>query len=323
MRYKFFAHYFVVTWLAVSFAASLVWLDELRGAAAEMSVLVIDGAEASPIAENLAELSKNLSFYDAVLAEQELIEDTFRGESSDRRRAGWNDLVQVMPADGSGLLVVTAWGENRDDARFLAEATTATLFKTAARYYNVKTEIDLRVIDGPHVEARLRSWPTWVGLSLVSGLVVSAVFFALLALLDRILARTSPNRQRPRQRSVLPPETFIPKPPEHWSFEGDARSPIERDPTATASSARTAAAPSNLPFLAEEPITPLQGAMARLVKEDVDATVRALAVEPEPTSVAQSQAPIFGQESIQPRTEEPTPEEYKRRLNALLSGKMD
>lgn len=79
-----------------------------------------------------------------------------------------------------------------------------------------------------------------------------------------------------------------------------------------------AAAPDNLPIV-DGPITPLQGAQARLMKADIDATARALAQMPEPTvleSVGQDDA------TLTPQTHEPTPEEYRRRLNELLSGKM-
>lgn len=73
-----------------------------------------------------------------------------------------------------------------------------------------------------------------------------------------------------------------------------------------------AAAPDNLPIV-EPSITPLQGAQARLMKADIDATAEAYASEAEAALSA---------EPAKPQTHEPTPDEYRRRLNELLSGKM-
>ena len=49
------------------------------------------------------------------------------------------------------------------------------------------------------------------------------------------------------------------------------------------------------------------------MKADIDATAAAYAAMTEPALPA---------EPAKPQTHEPTPEEYRRRLNELLSGKM-
>jgi predicted amidohydrolase len=54
------------------------------------------------------------------------------------------------------------------------------------------------------------------------------------------------------------------------------------------------------------------------MKEDIDTNARTLAVSPELAVTG----PATEVDLSEPQTHEPTPEEYRRRLNELLSGKM-
>ncbi len=87
--------------------------------------------------------------------------------------------------------------------------------------------------------------------------------------------------------------------------------------TADAQSLRgvaTGPAPDNLPV---SDLSPLEAATARLYKADIDATTQAMATQAEAT-LTQSESLA----SVEPQTTEPSQEEYKRRLNELLSGKL-
>jgi hypothetical protein len=108
---------------------------------------------------------------------------------------------------------------------------------------------------------------------------------------------------------------------EEWTVEDDHQLSYEAERAGlteevSAGYVSHAAAPDNLPIV-DGPITPLQGAQARLMKADIDATAEANAAAAEPIfpEVAKT-------EPTEPQTHEPTPEEYRRRLNELLSGKM-
>jgi hypothetical protein len=101
------------------------------------------------------------------------------------------------------------------------------------------------------------------------------------------------------------------------SYEAERAGLIEDEPEVSRGYVSHAAAPDNLPIV-EVPITPLQGAQARLMKEDIDTNARTLAVSPELAVTG----PATEVDLSEPQTHEPTPEEYRRRLNELLSGKM-
>ncbi|MEP7162919.1 MAG: hypothetical protein ABI747_04125 [Candidatus Moraniibacteriota bacterium] len=331
MLRKIFSTYFLATFLAVTFAAGLVWLDSFRGYEAETTVLILEKGERSRAALTLSELARNLSFYDAVLSRNDLLDDPFAGQAPDKRKAGWHTLMRLTPANESGVVVLTAWADNQEQARLLSRETVATLFETATRFYNVKTDIELRIVDGPLIHSGLRGTGLFVFVSLLSGFAVTLVFFLVLTSLDRAFPGKRKAGVFSEERGFhITPETFRPTPPAVWMSEMSEESRAEKEnipfresevfsvpseaPDGVLSRGMAKAeAPANLPIMAleEESVTPLQGAMARLMKEDVDATARAQAVEP-----------IFGDAGRAPMTHEPTQEEFKRRLNDLLSGKM-
>lgn len=77
----------------------------------------------------------------------------------------------------------------------------------------------------------------------------------------------------------------------------------------------TGPAPDNLPI---SDLSPLEAATARLYKADIDAAAEALAEVGEASLVSPADAETVSD----PQTTEPSPAEYKRRLNELLSGKL-
>lgn len=97
---------------------------------------------------------------------------------------------------------------------------------------------------------------------------------------------------------------------ESLSLAPETSEPVETD--AYTGYSVEAAAPDNLPIV-DGPISPLQGAQARLLKQDIDATAEHYASLHQPQS---------SEEPSRPQTHEPSADEYRRRLNELLSGKM-
>lgn len=322
MLRKYFPPYFFVTLAAVTLAASLVWLDTFRSYEAEAVALVVERSNfGGKSAATLVGLSRTLPFYDRVLSSNELLEDTAAGMTPERRKASWLERVRVITKDEGGVLTIQAWGENQEEARLLARATIETLFETASLYYNIKTDLDVRLIENAVIRPVVRSYPRLVLWSLVSGIIITSLFFAILSALDRLFShqRSTPFFSHVPSEQHISPDTFKPVPPAYFPVqeerteyiapeagEDDLHVTFETAETAHQPSAK-AAAPPNLPILEEGELSPLLGAQARLIKQDIDATVARQSEETEVVHV--------------PRTEEPSNEEYRRRLNDLLSGK--
>jgi len=324
-----FRRAFVVTLIFVISAFALFWLDFFRGYRAEMTVLVISKTEASSqeVAENAAELMRTLSFYNRVLADNDFIDDDFEGYSQDKRKALWNDAISIERKLGSGALVLQAKDDTPEKARRLVKQTAQTLFAVMGLYYNVKTDIDMRVIDGPIVAYVLQR-PFFFGMtSVLSGLFVTLLFFGFLSAVSGFFTRqkgnfsrvgdsdiTATKKQAPLQFSTgaavpwIDPRKFVPAKPETLSFEKDSSAKAEVPLAQTSQYVAHASAPVNLPVASDETlVSPVPDSIDKPVLPDVKYS--------EPTSEEYKHRLNDLLEQS-----EPTSEEYKRRLNDLLSG---
>ncbi len=386
-----FRQSFWAVFVPLLLAAGLFWMDELRGYRGEMSLLVLPKAELTQgAAANLAALARETSFAAAVYeGVAEKIENPFVGKTPAERKAIWKKAVEVRVVGTSDVIRITSLGSDQDEALTLSKAVATELVRTASRYYNQKTDLDIRIVTDPVAIPSLSAWPRFTLYIIGTALFFTVLFFIVYALIERIFPKRS-TPQAGNGEYVISPETFKPRKPAYWGrgddqsfpaeIEVSAAEPIreveapetpivqqsaavydeepvieneeiaepmvapeewpadlpieepvieetftpeEYQPSYEAERAGLdedvasgyvahAAAPDNLPII-EGPITPLQGAQSRLMKADIDATAEAYAAMTEP---------VLPEEPAKPQTHEPTPEEYRRRLNELLSGKM-
>ncbi len=304
----------------------LFWLDSFRTYQADVTMMIIGKSQAvtvSTVAESFVDLSHNLSFYERVLSEHDLIDDDFAGLSKDERKASWNAAVVVKHTSAAGALSITATGETSEKAKLLAEATTQTLFSTAGLYYDIKNDIDMRVVDGAIVKTTLKNPVRFFAASVVSGLLVTSIFFLFLALIPQFF-RTKRRRSKASQQGnqednaqklastgethvvigenvpFIDPRKFIPTRPTTLTFG----SIVEKAQTPSA------AAPTNLPVASDDHPLPIM-TMADLpfqFEEQIDEEETIAIINPVVPAMPVS------------KSLEPTVEEYKRRLNELLAG---
>lgn len=344
---------FWITSVFITLAAGLFWLDFFRGYRAEVTVLVISRSGSSQsgaeIAGNLASLTRTLSFYDRMLSQNDLLDDAFESYAPDARRAHWNDAVSVKKFDGSSVLVVRAKGDTGEAARLLATETAQTLFSVAGFYYDIRTDVDLRIIDGPIVSYVVASPIFFAGVSLSTGLFVTVLFFWLLnavpgfiggrkesVSLDEFLAKQSvfgetavaPEKSHSEftvdeSAPWIDPRKFVPTKPATLSFESASPETKKNTP-----SVPHAAAPANLPVASDEMNLPLVDVADlpftfetssenedRVFSQDEEdeSSKSKIAVPEAPDTLSVVTEPVL------PKSE-PTVEDYKRRLNELLAG---
>lgn len=319
---------FIVTFVFVTFAASLFWLDFFRSYRAEVMVLVISKTETSSqeVAENMAEVTLTLSFYERVLADNDLIDDDFEGYAPDKRKALWNDIISVRRQEKSGVLILETKGDAPEKAKRLAKQTAQTLFSIAGLYYNVKTDIDMRVIDGPIVSYRLAKPFLFSATSILTGLIITTLFFFVLNAISQFIARQKTGIERThiefKVGETVPwidPRKFVPEKPAGLSFENNHEEKTTVFPAHAPQYVVHAPAPSNLPVAPEE--TELPTADEQELPFEFETSLQE---SDEMFSTEQGESlsfPVRGEHSIeQPKRDEPTAEEYKRRLNELLAG---
>jgi capsular polysaccharide biosynthesis protein len=320
---------FFVTLFFVSLASCLFWLDTFRGYESEARVLVIGkspSASTEQVVENFAELTSNLSFYEKVLEMNDLIEDDFEGYPQDERKALWNKTVTVERSEKSGVLVITARQDTREQAKRLADATVTTLFSMAGLYYNIKTDVDLRVIDETIMTPALRQPIHYVLISIGSAAVATTLFFWILSVMPfffrerggQKLSRSGSLKGADTGRSqegfalgasvpYIDPQKFVPARPATLTFESSHEEQQIRKEI-LASVVPVSETPSNERLLPGMDVESLPFEFEEIAPESTGE-------EPVIQKEALSETPIAPVKSG-----EPTIEEYKRRLNELLSG---
>lgn len=381
MLRNFFSLYFWVTFVALGIASGLFWLGSFRQVQGEVSLLMLPKVETAIVAPgNAKALLVSESFKKETLAELERTASPVEQEMLEGN--GWEKHVRGEVLSESSVLSLRTMLETRGEAKSLLDVITKQLVNRLSQFYNVESELDLRLIDGPRFETKVSSWPLLVATSLGSGLAVTTAFFLFLSLLEHIFSRRA-TEKAVREAYHISPETFRPKAavPPYWSREkevaprseyhpveapleeevvssqvsepeeetlypyeetftdpnpADVISMLPEEPIASEETfseettpsfqtvsdfepesrpVATGPAPDNLPIF--EDLSPLEEATARLFKADIDETA-ALQAKAAETELKEALEAI----PAEPQTGEPSQEEYKRRLNELLSGRL-
>ncbi len=216
-----------------------VLLDRFRGYEAEVSLLVMptsnQRAAADQVVENIAVLPSTLSFFDALLASDERLAENsaFDEESAGARLAAWKRMLSVKRQGDSGVITYTVQAENQEEATLLARQMSTVLFQKIGTYYDIRTDVSLRLIQGPLVRSSLSAPFTWIVLSVGAGMLAALCVTALGSLFQSVFSGTSrrnhshpgqafasqyrePNNTLHSSENHLPsihPNTFIPKKP--------------------------------------------------------------------------------------------------------------
>ena len=229
-------------------AAAFVSLDTFRGYRAEVTVLVLplstNQTPAEQMVENIAILPTTVSFLDALLeSDGRLSEFSDLDEQSiNARSEQWNEMLAVRREGGSGIVTYTIKADTQEEATIFARQMAKVLFQKIGTYYDIRSEVSLRLIEGPLVRASLISPVTWVVLSVSIG-IVAALSLMVLGVFLRLLIGT-PRRKTatPTAETLSPvsrptdtaypaihPDTFVPKKPMVlFSEEGEARAREEK-----------------------------------------------------------------------------------------------
>lgn len=327
--------YFALTAVFAAFTSAVILADSFRDYESEVSVLVIPKSEVAAV--SLGEIVANMGhitrtdafrseFFDALSAKN----GAFDHLSASARGEAMEKMVSVRAEKKGSVISIRAVADDADDARMIGRQAALTLLGSVGRYYNLKEDIDLRVMNGPTASARVMSPVVFVLSSVVLGMTVAAAFFLALFGLPGAIAFFERRRRFPS--GTLDAKVFEPELPissvirdtvgadretaaaviaEHDAADIPEQPIPVGAPVPTPSvHGKRGSAPSNLPSLseAEERFLREFSFEGSLEQEDVAEMKTALAT-PVPTP------------EVRPTADhEPTEEEYKRRLNELLKG---
>lgn len=316
-------------WLLAALITVVVFVAGInvsRTYRAEMSLLFLIKNESlaqkpERVLGNAEALLRAEAFYDRFAQNSELI-DPVEDLPNAKRQDFWNNKIAVKQIRRSTVLRISFFDENQFRAEMAVRQMAMELANALSKYYNLKTEVDVRFIDGPIVyqEARI-NFPILATISIVLGLLLSALLLTLndlwlerqafrqinpknffsLAGLERYreeffdLSRKAPKENNVERTTEINKEPIFTDEPEvlvaaEIPLEKVRMAPLEKK----APEAKKASAPDNLPMAPEgfpTDLFPTKKEEVQLEKNDL------FEMPPEPTA-----------------------EEVKERLNRLLKG---
>lgn len=127
------------------------------------------------IIENLSLVPSTLSFYDRMISGNEF-DDLVSELSKQKRKDYWKSKLRIKRVSQSGILEISALDKTRYQAEITNHSTVQTLIKYIGFYYDIKNDVDLRIIDGPITkETSANSNIFLFSLSLISGFILTFV----------------------------------------------------------------------------------------------------------------------------------------------------
>ena len=279
---------------------------------------------ADQVIGNLVQVPYSLSFYDRMAKENADVTDATVAELPDyKRQAYWNSALQVQRIGTSGVLEISVTDKDRYQAEVLSSQASKTLLGVVGLYYNIETDLDVRIIDPTVTDYSAGETDYALLLERLLGafLLIWFIFFVSLNLNLNLLRKEAaiktamPNFFARYGNSFSSAKTkddeIIPVPEKEWTLP-----PEEKPYTDFIKTNKVASAPFNLPIAEDE----------SFLTTPEEKTVEDYAIEPAKTpadniSEIEPTTPVVSEEAV-PITREATPEEVKARLNKLLSGKL-
>lgn len=321
-REKIFSPYFFVIAIIISAVLFLLLLDNFKKYQSEISILVIPksekaAADSEHIVENLKILPTTLSFYEKLIRDNDNLKDNFTNLSGKQKKKMWNDDLKVKREEKSSVITITIIKDDPEEARLISKAATANLLNIAGFYYDIKRDIDIRIIEGPIIHSFFNNWFLIILSSIVAGMIVSFlinfVFYlsssylkkkrreAKLRFKDTISEKSSRIKEESRKSFE---EKIVPEKSISVSKKTEGKKDIQH-PISQVSS-KKASAPENLPFVDEE-----------YFRNNI---IRANGSNAPKTMLEETPSKQKEEKKEAELQREPTQEEFKKRLNQLLRG---
>ncbi|OGI29538.1 MAG: hypothetical protein A2288_01490 [Candidatus Moranbacteria bacterium RIFOXYA12_FULL_44_15] len=337
---------FWITALAASAVIFVVSLNAGRTNVSRVEIMLIpkSGAAAQNIdgiLANFENIVESLPFFDRVIAEDsrglEHIE-----ELPDYKRADlWEDKIKVKRKNGSFVLSIEVKDKDAVLAEDLAWRVSQTFSRTVSLYYNVRTELDARIIEGPVTE--IGTVPNKLYLLALSALTGFLAIYFSFYISDKVSGKISQSKESYPEREFSLAELSQKFSKDKFGFERKK----EEQPAAAVqkevapkkelpifeeeiknqedyvfSSGKKSMAPDNLPIAPDNlPIAEENISLEKVVEEKKKEEVTR---EATPEEVKRRLERLQGKELDSKKSvifKNPTPEEAKERLNRLLSGK--
>lgn len=317
---KIFSPYFFVITIIISVVFFLLLLDSSKKYQSEISIIVIPksekaAADSEHIVENLKIFPTKLSFYEKLIRDNDNLRDNLLNFSDGQKRNIWNKDLEVRREEGSSIITIAIVKDDSEEARLISKAVTSNLLNIAGFYYDIKRDIDIRIVEGPIIRSFFSNWILIIISSIAIGIIISFlinfIFHLSFDYLEKkrretgIRLRDTINEKKSK---IKREETRKPSEEKAVVYKKiEEKKDIQYPISQTLS--KKASAPENLPFIDEE-----------YFRSNIIKTSESTAPK---TTTEKSLSEDTSKNKEKEEAElhrEPTQEEFKKRLNQLLRG---
>lgn len=273
---------------------------------------LVAAGNSSQILGNAVEIAHSVSFYDKMVSSDGNINNPVKALPGIKRENYWDLKIKTERIGDSGIVRTIVSDADRAQAEMISRGATRSLIDIMSGYYNIKTDLDLRVIDGPITGTATSENIIWIVLeSILGGLIIAALTERLsLFFVKNIEFGSGANKSACLTKKF---EKF-------WKFSETEKPapeiknelPLKFDEKFV-TSGKKQAAPGNLPIADESAFFQIQE------KNYANGKTEEKPEKDEKKTKAENEMAQSGPK--QDIFREATPEEVKERLNKLLSGK--
>lgn len=358
--------YFWVLFMVFSVTSSFLLVDFFRLYAADITILAVHknektSSQTAQVVRTLVEIPKTLGFYNRLLVNYPEIKDPWTSLSSNERESAWAERISMKQIESSDMMVLSVSAQTASDATFLTEKSANTLFRLAGQHYDLRTDLDLRVLERREAHTIIASPFLWFVSSVLSGAVFAFTISSIMQYIFSMIEKFSLRRKELQK--------MVPGQPVHFddmkqSEVADKQTEVVKNEIGQSQSNETAELPivspktSNLPLL-EEGVSleeyifgATHNASQNMIQAQDNTAEEVLSSEthtaaipsafdmpvdtiPERDGILNTEQTQETEQKITQKNEdtktsslhetqlhsEPTLEEYKKRLNELLRGK--
>jgi capsular polysaccharide biosynthesis protein len=149
--------------ISIAFAVMffLLGINYNRNYIGEVEILVLPKSETTSgnleqIMANIEELPTSLNFYESLLLSNEDVEDEIEEVSSYEKKDAWTSMFSVSQVKNSSIVKIKTRSQNQLQAEVLAKGIARQIAVSMSRYYNIQTELEIRILDEPVVSEENR-----------------------------------------------------------------------------------------------------------------------------------------------------------------------
>ncbi|MFZ2188260.1 MAG: hypothetical protein WAV73_01705 [Candidatus Moraniibacteriota bacterium] len=272
------------------------------------------------IAGNFRQVLMSLAFSDRIADGNDALEASSELPNY-KRKEFWDSKISVTQLEKSGIISIKNFDQNSTLAKELNNDTVENLIAVSGNYYNIKTELELRVVDGPIVK-RIISRNLFLTIT-QSILWALGIFVVIFFLFPFVFIKREPGRRGIPGRDFSPRvaplkktvPAIIPEEENYFATKNFFETVKKPEEVKVVSPQKNVFSLPTMPSFGKKAPTPANLPVSEEEMPDIFRQKEVI-VEKKPEIPVEKAIQI--EKEYIPR--EATPEEVKARLNRLLGG---